>query len=345
MSTPNLRTCWLSFFEAECVNPTNVRRSESITNLSQLSSQLSSASQLSTASSLSTYRPLSGIRQYSTVKRSPPSLQVAGIFTNSKKLSDIIMWIVEYYIHTNLYLYHNPLNIRLCLPYTAVVRSSFGMHYELQSVLKIEFLVKTDFKKFQTAKSERPRTLCHTGASLFRKRHKCVRMRRCAARKRRHGVTQPIRRTKLPTDIAQHNRKRSNLEQRSQLHQLQQRRPSLGSILQNFSDKLTSSYFRQICTKKLQKLIHLTIMDNNHGFKNILKPYVHIHNVIITNFNLTRLVFIRKFRPQRFHKIDPGSSYNSDKTFPCEFCSQPQEMGNLMRHQVHICICVNRYPT
>lgn len=52
--------------QAECVNPTNVRRSESISNLSQLSS-----------SSLSTYRPLSGIRYMTqsntnSLRKSPP---------------------------------------------------------------------------------------------------------------------------------------------------------------------------------------------------------------------------------------------------------------------------------
>ena len=67
--TPGHKIILDLFRQAECVNPTNVRRSESISNLSTLTS----------SSSLSTYRPLSGIRQYTTasLKRSPPSLQVS----------------------------------------------------------------------------------------------------------------------------------------------------------------------------------------------------------------------------------------------------------------------------
>jgi hypothetical protein len=38
-------------------------------------------------------------------------------------------------------------------------------------------------------------------------------------------------------------------------------------------------------------------------FWSILKPF----KVIITSLNVTKLGFVRKFRPKRFHKIDPRS--------------------------------------
>jgi hypothetical protein len=45
-------------------------------------------------------------------------------------------------------------------------------------------------------------------------------------------------------------------------------------------------------------------MDNYLGFQGSLNPY----KVTITNYvNSTKLGFIRRFRPKRFHKIDPSN--------------------------------------
>jgi hypothetical protein len=46
---------------------------------------------------------------------------------------------------------------------------------------------------------------------------------------------------------------------------------------------------------------YLNIVNNNLGFQGILNSY----QVMIVNFNLTKLGYIRKFRPKRFHQINP----------------------------------------
>jgi hypothetical protein len=50
-------------------------------------------------------------------------------------------------------------------------------------------------------------------------------------------------------------------------------------------------------------------MKNNFGFQGIIKRY----KVIITTLNMTKLGFIRIFRPERFHKIEIDSREKFDK--------------------------------
>jgi hypothetical protein len=87
----------------------------------------------------------------------------------------------------------------------------------------------------------------------------------------------------------------------------------LGSILQTFispkifSDKLSSSKFGQ---KSTQKNNRVCIMGNHSylwlWYYGILKT----NKDITTNLNVTKVGFIRKFRPRWFHKIDSSSIFS-----------------------------------
>jgi hypothetical protein len=78
-----------------------------------------------------------------------------------------------------------------------------------------------------------------------------------------------------------------------------------GSILQNFisaenfSDKFPSKNKRTANISFSEYILRTIIMNLRH-FKSI-----YVGNAIITNLNLTKLLFIGKSRPKRLHKIDP----------------------------------------